>query len=72
MDQTLVPELLGDDEFPEVEKVLLLLCGERRVGVEGNGSDSKPAGPRIHFNRKNPRRIHNAMFASSNKSGLIR
>ena len=71
MDLTFVLDRVGDDEFPEVEDVAGAAWGVRRVGVESNGIGLRLAGSRITFNRRDPSRIYNAVFASSNRSGLI-
>ena len=71
MDLSFVSARVGDDEFPEVEDVLLL-CGERgEWGLEGKEIGLQLTGSRVNFNRRDPSRIYNAVFASSNRSGLI-
>ena len=59
-------------ECPEVEDVMLLLCGEGgESGGWGATKSLQLAGSRINFNRREPSRIYNAVFAAWNGFGLI-
>ena len=51
--------------------LLLRVMSEESEGWGATKIVSHVTGSRINFNRRDPNRIYNAAFASSNRSGLI-